>query len=251
MSISFQASVASHLPQDGQDSKRSPSAKLTHSAKQSSKNIGQESLSMKISKPSNGQETRQLSLPGASPARTLVGPAMGSELMALEVGYGQNFFASFAKYDQVTSLWKTSQLCLTGDWSEFLGTWPRSGMMQNGTAYPLPTLDDLIYETGRGFWPTPTATLAHSGYSIGTALKVKQGVHKRKSGATIGSSLKWDARFIEDYQQNKRGFPNPKFLEWLMGYPENWTELKVSATPSSPKSHTKSLRGSRRLKEGA
>jgi len=33
---------------------------------------------------------------------------------------------------------------------------------------------------------------------------------------------------------------NPAFVEWLMGYPEGWTELKDSETPSSRKSRQKS-----------
>ena len=226
-------------PQDGQDSKQWPSVRSKSSAKKSSKSIGPMSQSTTTLEPSNGQEKGQLLLRVASPAKTLAGPVVELELKAREVGCGQNIFVSFAKYDQNTSLWKTYQLCLAGDWSEFSGTWPRSGMMQNGTAYPLPTLDDLIYETAYGFWPTPTACLAHSGFSIGTAIKVKQGIRKRKSGATIGSSLKWDARFIEDYQQNKSGFPNPRFLEWLMDYPENWTELRHSGTASSPPSRSR------------
>ena len=33
---------------------------------------------------------------------------------------------------------------------------------------------------------------------------------------------------------------NPAWVEWLMGYPMGWTELKDWATPSCRKSHTKS-----------
>jgi DNA (cytosine-5)-methyltransferase 1 len=32
------------------------------------------------------------------------------------------------------------------------------------------------------------------------------------------------------------GSLNPQWVEWLMGYPVGWTDLKDSATPSSPKS---------------
>ncbi len=32
----------------------------------------------------------------------------------------------------------------------------------------------------------------------------------------------------------------PAFVEWMMGYPEGWTDLKPSGTASSPKSHTRS-----------
>jgi len=33
---------------------------------------------------------------------------------------------------------------------------------------------------------------------------------------------------------------NPAWVEWLMGYPMGWTELKDLEMPSSRKSHTKS-----------
>jgi hypothetical protein len=33
---------------------------------------------------------------------------------------------------------------------------------------------------------------------------------------------------------------NPAWVEWLMGYPMGWTELKDLETPSFHKSHTKS-----------
>jgi len=36
------------------------------------------------------------------------------------------------------------------------------------------------------------------------------------------------------------GSLNPTWVEWLMGYPEGWTALKDSATPSSRRSRTKS-----------
>jgi hypothetical protein len=31
---------------------------------------------------------------------------------------------------------------------------------------------------------------------------------------------------------------NPVWIEWLMGFPTNWTECEVSETPSSPKSQS-------------
>jgi len=42
--------------------------------------------------------------------------------------------------------------------SEFSGTFPRSGMMRNGTVYQLPRLAPTTTEIGSGLWPTPTAT---------------------------------------------------------------------------------------------
>jgi hypothetical protein len=40
---------------------------------------------------------------------------------------------SFASWDPATSSWRTSALSLFGGLTEFSGTWPRRGMMRNGT----------------------------------------------------------------------------------------------------------------------
>ncbi len=37
-------------------------------------------------------------------------------------------------------------------------------------------------------------------------------------------------------------YPNPRHWEWKMGYPKDYTELEVAATPSYRKSRTKSAR---------
>jgi hypothetical protein len=41
-------------------------------------------------------------------------------------------------------------------------------------------------------------------------------------------------------QQGVPGSLNPAWVEWLMGFPEGWTDLGPSATPSSRKSSKKS-----------
>ena len=40
-----------------------------------------------------------------------------------------------ANYDLGSSSWRTCQRSLLGGWTEFSGTWPRSGMMRSGNAY--------------------------------------------------------------------------------------------------------------------
>ena len=67
---------------------------------------------------------------------------------------------SFAKWNQDTLCWKTSQRCLIEEWATFSGPWPRSGMTQHGTAYRLPPLVRLTDATECSFWPTP---MAHEG----------------------------------------------------------------------------------------
>ena len=74
-----------------------------------------------------------------------------------EADYGMSGPDSFAQYDRESSSWKTSQLCLDGEWAEFSETWPRAGTISNGIAYQRRPLAPLTRETGSGLWLTPRA----------------------------------------------------------------------------------------------
>jgi hypothetical protein len=95
----------------------------------------------------------------ASPAKTSPSPERARALAASAAAYGRSTPELLARYDRATSSWRTSQLCLDGALQLFSETWPRSGLMRNGTAYQLPPLVRLTEETGSGSWPTPTANL--------------------------------------------------------------------------------------------
>ncbi len=53
---------------------------------------------------------------------------------------GSNILGLLAKYDHDSHSWKTSQVCLTGEFQSYSGTWPRAGMTRNGIAYQRPPL---------------------------------------------------------------------------------------------------------------
>jgi hypothetical protein len=102
-------------------------------------------------------------------ARTSAAPASAPESQAPDQDYGANSPDLFASYDPATCSWKTSQLCFMSFDAEsvslskplsgaFLESWPRSGTMQNGTAYRLPPLVRRISGIGSSYWPTPNAT---------------------------------------------------------------------------------------------
>jgi hypothetical protein len=113
-------------------------------------------------------------LPVDSPVRTSARRESASASTASAADYGESSPVLLASYDPVTSSWKTSQLCLDEEWAEYSGTWPRAGMMRNGTAYQRPPLVPRTYVTGcssshigrprlrlgpeeTGYWPTPRA----------------------------------------------------------------------------------------------
>jgi hypothetical protein len=97
----------------------------------------------------------------ASPARISASQDAAQDWPASDPGCGPSSPGSLARYDRGTSSWRTSQLCLDGDWERFSETWPRSGTMRSGIAYPLPPLAHRTYGTGFGSLPThsiPTPT---------------------------------------------------------------------------------------------
>ena len=155
----------------------------------------------------------------ASPAKISALPERARALAARVAVYGRSTPELLAKYDPDTSSWRTSQLCLDGVLAEFSETWPRSGLMRNGTAYQLPPLVRLTDETGFGLWPTP---VARSWKDNGSPAEYRR--NEIPLAAQVGGQL------------------NPTWVEWLMGFPLGWTALEPSATPSS--------RNSRKSSEG-
>lgn len=119
---------------------------------------------------------------------------------------------------------KTSQPFDLVDWMQFSGASLRSGMMRNGTAYPLQPLVPLTGGTGSGLLPTPVASQDYKPLRFltpsergGTHGKMLVGVLGEKNPAEIGRYL------------------NPSVCEWMMGFPIGWTDTSSSETQLSPK----------------
>jgi len=53
---------------------------------------------------------------------------------------------------------------------------------------------------------------------------------QRKSGAMIGSSVRWCPEFVREWLRTG-GELNPEWIEVLMGFPTGWTDLEDSETP--------------------
>ena len=126
---------------------------------------------MTTSEPSQPNGSPQMELPLMSSAegsrvRTFLPRVPRSALPVPAPAYGRNTPDLLARYDPATSSWRTSQLCLDGELSEFSATWPRSGTMRNGTAYQLPPLVRLTDATGSGLWPTPRVSDIAAGRTL-------------------------------------------------------------------------------------
>ncbi len=112
-------------------------------------------------------ELESMSLQAASPAKTSQSQEIKQEYKTERaVDYGQSAPVLLGSFDPDMPSLKTSQTCLMENGelglSEFSGTFPRSGMMRNGTVYQLPNLARTITEIGSGLLPTPTVATIHA-----------------------------------------------------------------------------------------
>jgi hypothetical protein len=171
-----------------------------------------------------GEELLTLYL-AAFHAKTSLRQAEALELTENEAVCGEKWRASFTKYDQDSSLWKTHQCSLLGDLDEFSETWPQWGLMRDGECWEQKTLEQAIRGTEFGLsakFPTPDTTMANRGTSPNWK-------PKRPSGAQAQYSLN---QALSDLT-GLTGKPNPIFVEWLMGFPILWTDLKPWAMHKS------------------
>ena len=142
---------------------------------------------------------------------------------------GRSSPGSFASYDPATRSWKTSQITWASDLETYSETWPVSGMMLNGTCYrrEASALTTFAVEfSSSPTCPTPSA-VDHKG----------SGRPRKDRGP--GNNLR-------DWFRQLYGFlyPPVRVVEYLMGFPEDFTALEPSATPSSRKSRKSSGGGS-------
>jgi hypothetical protein len=182
-----------------------------------------------------------------SPARTSALQARVQASKGNDQDYGESTPDLLANYDPKSSSWRTSQLCLDGDFQEFSETWPRSGMMRNGTAYRLPPLVRLTAGTASGLWPTPrgcsamAATITpESAWAEGRFPNLETVVGRRMWPTPNASDCRDRGNLSNPAIQRrvslgkqlnlsmvvspKSGALNPTWVEWLQGFPLGWTE---------------------------
>lgn len=176
-------------------------------------------------------------------ARTSASQAKARVLTANVAASGRKWPGLLARYDHDSRSWKTAQPSLLGDSDEFSETWPRSGMTRTGMCYLRPTSARPICASASGLWPTPVADdtgsrskkYAQGGTPLSLAVKLwptpTAGNHKSggylaewggsRARETMATLVPGDQLF---------GPLNPEWVEWLMGWPTGWTDLKPLAT---------------------
>jgi len=176
----------------------------------------------------------------ASRARTSASQAREQASTEPAPECGDTWRGSLARFDPDSRSWKTAQPSLLGDSHESLVIWPRSGMTAGGQCWELPTLGHRTSGIGSGLWPTPTVcgnynrkgASATSGDGLATAVTKCATPTARdwKSGKASQATMDRNSRPLSE---QIGGSLNPTWVEWLMGWPLGWTDLKPLATDKS------------------
>jgi hypothetical protein len=189
-------------------------------------------------------------------AKTLVLQERGGVLLEAEVQCGNTWRELLAKYSPDTALWKIAQCSLLEDLEQSLEIWPNWGSMRNGECFRQPMLAQITLGSESGLlekiWPTPRAKM--SGF------QVKERVDRKNTNLeeVVAERMKWPTPSVRDYKGGYKGgrirngkvswdtldvavqhtdnpnkdggHLNPMWVEWLMGWPIEWTDLKPLET---------------------
>jgi len=206
---------------------------------------------------------RWMSSLGASRARTSAPPEKVRGSRGNDPGFGRRWQGLSVRLDRVLSLWRIRRFSgfVVLPWSS--KTWPFWGTIRNGVVYRRRTAERPIKGTGSGYLPTPTAKanmmapsmqkwLRHrnlfptpSACSYGTNKGRAAGRtgKERPSLQTMAKKNLWPTPTARDWRSGKAspttmsrnsrplservgGQLNPMWVEWLMGWPVGWTDLK-------------------------
>jgi hypothetical protein len=190
------------------------------------------------------------------PVRTSASQVKAAGLKEIGQVSGWKWPGSWAKYDPVSCSWKTRQCSLLEDSTEFSETFPRWGMTVDGELFPLPTLVRRISEKESGYMaraliPTPTSSdpqlerRANHGDQFVTSTGSVRRMNENGTTSFLGLAgyvRAWTTQTAHMAKQtnapseSERNTPtlaaqvggslNPTWVEWLMGWPEGWTDLK-------------------------
>ena len=162
-------------------------------------------------------EALLMSYLAAFPAKTSQPRGGGEELMVKDQECGEKWLGSFTKYSLDSLSWKTHQCSLLGGLEEFLETWPKWGLMQNGECWEAQMSGPFIEETEFGL---SLPTIVKSDSNATSKNRFLNSRHFR--GAKMSEGL----RICETDPTSV----HPSFGEKTMGWPTMWTGLAPLAT---------------------
>ena len=142
--------------------------------------------------------------------------------------YGRTLSESFEKWDHQSRSWKTYRgFFPTTISAKFSEAWRNAGTMRNGMLYRRHPW--ALRTLGNDFGYLPTVMSGHHGLDGGARARKKLQLLSTPSSVNglrggQGSDhfpLKWGKPGNQEY-----GFLNPVFVEWMMGWPTEWTALQ-------------------------
>jgi hypothetical protein len=158
---------------------------------------------------------------------------------------GHTWQESLEKWTQLSLLSKTPQCSEQEDLALSSMTLTRWGSMQDGVVSPLPQLELTTKETESGLWASPNARdWKDSGASQGNRKSPNLGTQVHwptpRTKGMCGGSGSWDLLNKNTTVEEARlmgagngGKLNPTWVEWIMGWPLGWTDLKPLVTDKS------------------
>ena len=188
-----------------------------------------------------------------SHVRTFQLPEVERESAERGQGSGQKCHGLLAKYDRNTHSLRIPQTCLFGEEPALLKTLPKWGMTVDGELYPLQISGLIMSGKESGLWPTPNAWDGRRGprseenlrtknhqINLITAIKMKEretfptpNARDWKDSRTAGNRKSPGLGVIAHSGTSSGGSLNPDWVEWLMGWPIGWTDLKPSVMDKS------------------
>lgn len=151
-------------------------------------------------------EARSTWLRAASRAKISAWPAAERVSTGSEADCGTSLQGSFATFNRHSCSSRTLDRSSPAGSQECSKTFPEWGSMRNGECFELAPVERHTCDEGCSYWPTPTATMAKSGFGHG---KHSQGRY-RSSVLERCAKIGWSA--------------SPEMLEAVLGWPVGWTE---------------------------
>lgn len=179
-----------------------------------------------------------------SHVRTLAQQEKGLELTESAQDCGEKWRESSVRYDLDSSSWRTHHCLFQEDlpWSSVI--LPKWGMTRNGAVYQHPTQERPIRGTESGLWQTPVAddsvNRAKGKWNSRGEPKLSAQVKHPEYWPTPRSCSAMAATLTDNgerfpsletvmtrrHPETVGGQLNPTWVEWLMGWPLGWTDLK-------------------------
>ena len=141
-------------------------------------------------------------------------------MMEKNLVFGGKCTALLMSYDQESQCWRTCQQSLFVGDNKSLDRLPKSGMTQNGSSYRQENLEHHTKGNVGSVLPTPAASDVKRKMASPCNLRAKD----RGYGLCLSAQVLVDQQPTPQAQAiGDRLTLNPSFVEWMMGFPEDWT----------------------------